>query len=122
MKMKAKMRAIWTTSMDHLDLHTPKDPEHFCIAVRAMVGPEGGKGEESFDIDVCTPKWLEEACQSEGFVVGRHYLIVTKYDVTQLKSVITSLVESCEGDSWREVAEKVSRIGHWEFEDYRHYL
>ena len=84
-----------------------------------MVGPEGGEGEESFDIDVCTPKWLEEACQGEGFVVGRHYLIVARYEVTQLKSVITGLVEKCEGDSWPEVAEKVSRIGHWEFEDYR---
>ncbi len=119
MKTKAKVRAIYTTSMDHLDLYIPEDPEYFCIAVRAMVGPENGEGEESFDIDVCTPKWLEEACKRDGFVVGRHYLIVARYDVAQLKRVITDLVESCEGNSWQEAAERVGRVGHWEFEDYR---
>jgi hypothetical protein len=25
------------------------------------------------------------------------------------------------GNSWREVAEKVGRLGYWEFEDYKPY-
>ncbi len=119
MKIKAEIRAIYTSEMDRLEQHTPQDPEHFCISVRAMVGPEGGEGEESFDINVCTPKWLEEACQREGFVVGRHYLMVPRYDVAHLKEVIAGLVEKCEGNSWQEVAERVGRIGYWEFEDYK---
>jgi hypothetical protein len=28
-------------------------------------------------------------------------------------------VANCEGDTWQQVALKVGRLGHWEFEDYR---
>jgi len=119
MTIKAEVKAIYTTDMDFLELHPPGDPEHFCVWVRAMVGPEGGEGEESFDIGVCTPKWLAKKCEQEGFVVGRHYLVVERYDPPRLRTLITELIEKCEGNSWQEVGEKVGRIGHWEFEDYK---
>jgi hypothetical protein len=119
MIMRAQLKAIYSSDMDNLELVAPQDPERFCVSVRAMVGPNHGEGEESFDINVCTPKWLAGVCQSEGFVVGRHYLIVCKYDVAYIKKLIAELVEKCEGDSWQDVAERVSRIGYWEFEDYK---
>lgn len=84
-----------------------------------MVGPMGGPGSESFDILVCTPKWLAQVCEKDGFVVGRHHLIVSNYNYSLLSSTIKELVEHHSGDTWREVAEKVGRIGYWEFEDYR---
>lgn len=68
----AQVKGIYTTDMDRLDLHPPADPENACLWVRAMVGPGGGPGEESFDIGVCTPKWLADRSQQEGFAVGRH--------------------------------------------------
>ena len=105
--------------MDDLETYSPKDPERFCVSVRAMVGPNTGEGEESFDIQVCTPKRLEEICEKQGFVVGRHHLIVCRYDVGYIKKLITRLIENCEGNSWPEVAEKVGRIGYWEYEDYK---
>ncbi len=119
MNIRAQVRAIRTSDMDDLAQYTPPDPKRFCVSVRAMVGPEAGKGEESFDINVCTPEWLAEVCRAEGFVIGRHYLIVEQYDVAYLRRLITELIQKCEGNSWRDVAEKVSRIGFWEFEDYR---
>jgi hypothetical protein len=119
MTARAQVRAIYTSDMDDLAQYVPPDPDRFCVSVRAIVGPECGKGEESFDINVCTPNRLAEACHAEGFIVGRHYLIVERYDATFLRKLITKLVQECEGSSWREVAEKVSRIGFWEFEDYK---
>lgn len=119
MNSRAEVRAIYTSDMDNLQTYTPRDPECFCVSVRAMVGPKGGEGEESFDINVCTPKWLAEVCQREGFIVGRHYLILSSYDVAHIKRVIVELIEKCEGNTWQEVTEKVSRIGYWEFEDYK---
>ena len=116
---KAEVRAIYTSDMDDLAKYTPPDAERFCVSVRAMVGPEAGKGEESFDINVCTPKWVAEICQAQGFLVGRHYLIVDRYDVAYLRELITKLIQQFEGNSWRDVAEKVGRIGLWEFEDYK---
>src|SRR5260221_408716 len=115
----AKVRAVYTWTMDDLEKYTPEDLEGFCVSVRALVGPKNGEGEESFDIQVCSPKKLQEICQEQGFLVGRHHLIVCRYDAPTIKRLITELIERCEGDSWREVAEKVGRIGHWEFEDYK---
>jgi hypothetical protein len=119
MIMRAEVKAIYTTDMDYLELYPPEDPGRFRIWVRAMVGSKVGEGEDSFDICVCTPSWIEEACEREGFVVGRHFLVVGRFDVAFIKKVIIELIEGCEGNTWQEVAEKVSRIGHWEFEDYK---
>lgn len=119
MTIRAELRALYATDMDVLGTYKPDNIEDFCVVVRAMVGPKGSKGEESFDINVCTPKWLAKKCQVEGFAVGRHYLIVGFYDLATIKTIILKLVEGCDGNSWEEVADKVSRIGYWEFEDYK---
>lgn len=117
--ISAQVRRISTWEGDDLELHRPQDSENFSILVRAMVGPRGGEGEESFDMNVCTPQWLEEQVEREGFVLGTHRLFVRTYDTAQIKKLITKFIERYSGDSWRDVAEKISRIGHWEFEDYK---
>jgi hypothetical protein len=119
MNVKAKLKALYTTEMNHLDLHPSQNPDRFRIWVHAMVGPQGDDGEESFDIGICTPSWVEEECRQGGFVVGRHHLVVLRYDVQFITTVIKEPVERCDGNTWKEVAEKVSRIGQWEFEDYK---
>jgi hypothetical protein len=117
--ISAQVKGISTWEGDHLELHVPKDQQKFCLLVRAMVGPRGGEGEESFDMNVCTPQWLEEQVEREGFVFGTHRLFVKAYDTAQIKKLITKFIERYSGDSWREVAEKISRVARWEFEDYK---
>jgi len=84
-----------------------------------MIGPKGAVGEESFDINVCTPSWLSREVTNTGFVWGRHYLVVADYDLARIKTIISSRVTACSGESWKQVGEKLSRIGYWEFEDYQ---
>jgi hypothetical protein len=43
-----------------------------------MLGPRDGEGEESFDIVVCTPKWLAEKYGPADALVGLHKLIVDR--------------------------------------------
>lgn len=76
-------------------------------------------GEESFDVTVCSPEWLAERCREQGFVVGRHHLVVDEFNVGAVLDTLSKLVQNCHGETWQEVAEQVSRIGYWEFEDYR---
>lgn len=104
--------------MRELETYKPEDPLCFRIVIQAMVGPRGGEGEESFDVNVCTPAWLEKEIAKEGFVVGRHYLIVSTYNPAFIEKLIRKFVERWSGESWSEVAQKVARIGYWEFEDY----
>lgn len=116
--IRAQIRSLYSLQVENLDSFAPEDPENFCVPVRVLVGPKGQPGEESYDIQVCSPKWLDSVCKREFFVVGRHYLVVSEYDFLRIRSVITRLVERVAGDSWDEVAEKLARIGYWEFEDY----
>ena len=49
----------------------------------------------------------------------RHHLLMESFDWPTLSSYIKRRVHECEGATWREVAEKLARLGYWEFEDYR---
>ena len=51
-------------------------------------------------------------------VIGRHHLIVREYNYQKIADSIQDFLRECTGESWIEVAEKVSRLGKWEFEDY----
>jgi DNA-binding transcriptional LysR family regulator len=50
---------------------------------------------------------------------GRHHLIVTGFDLAKIRSCLTGYARTCSAKTWHEAAMKLSRLGHWEFEDYR---
>ena len=84
-----------------------------------MVGPADGPGEESFDVLVCTPRWVERLVQEKGPLIGRHYLIVNQLDIPESVRFLAKQVQSLEAKDWSSLAEKLARIGQWEFEDYQ---
>lgn len=108
-------------SPDALDLRSfsPTDPTCFSFLLQAMFGPDGTEGEESFDILVCTPAWLAREVERREMVHGRHYLIVRKFDLEQIRSFLISYANKCTAKTWAEAAIKLSRLGKWEFEDYK---
>jgi hypothetical protein len=83
------------------------------------VGPADGPGEESFDVMPCTPNWLKSWIRSHGPTIGRHYLVVERYDLPQVRKYLTSVIEAEHGRTWHELALRINRIGKWEFEDYQ---
>jgi immunity protein 8 of polymorphic toxin system len=99
--------------------YLPGEDDNFGFVLRAMVGPLDGEGEESFDIVVCTPKWLAEKYGPSEVLLGLHKLIVFKYDYRRLRGFIEKYLMRCTGDTWEEVAHKVSLLGQWEFEGSR---
>lgn len=117
--ISAHVKGVYTIEMDQLEKYVPESSDNFCAVIRAMVGPRDSEGEESFDLKVCTPKWLDERVRRDGFVLGVHYVFVQSYDPTQIRTLLSKFIERCTGKSWHEVAEKISRIAHWEFEDYK---
>lgn len=116
--MRAEIKKIYSPDID-LATFRPQDPESFSFLLRIIAGPEGEEGEESFDVEICTPKWLLETYAQEEVVIGRHHLIVFEYNLERIIQTIKSFCASCFGETWKEVAEKLSRLGQWEFEDYR---
>ncbi|HID70146.1 MAG TPA: hypothetical protein EYP35_06735 [Desulfobacterales bacterium] len=116
--MDAKLKRLHSPDIHDLMNYKPEDPEKFCFLLQAMVGPEGEDGEESFDIEICTPKWLEDSYDEDDIIIGRHYIIVQKFNYKKLVHTINRFLQNCSGVSWNEVANKVARLGKWEFEDY----
>lgn len=117
--MRAALRRLHSPDIDDLASYRPERPDEFGFLLQMLVGPENGPGEESFDVVVCTPRWLEKKHNPQEMLIGRHYLLVFEYDYNRLLRAIEDLCDSAEGGSWGEVASKLSRIGKWEFEDYR---
>jgi hypothetical protein len=98
------------------------EPTEFCLHARLIVGPADGPGDESFDVTVCTPEWIARACRTAGGIYdARHHLIVNldEFDKRALHDWFALRVGRVEEGTWAEIAERLGRLGHWEFEDYR---
>src|ERR1700694_1394372 len=117
--MNAEIRALYSPDIHDLEFWKPPQLDSFGILLQLIAGPAGEKGEESFDLVLCTPRWLAETHAPEDIVVGRPHLIVKQYRYEAIVNFIREYVASCSGDTWEEVAEKLGRLGKWEFEDYR---
>jgi hypothetical protein len=53
---------------------------------------------ESFQLTVCSPDWLANACQKHGYVLGRHPLIVKHFDPDSITKMLTTLIDRCAGE------------------------
>jgi hypothetical protein len=114
-EVRAELKRLHSPDAHDLETLSPKDS--FGILVQAMVGPVGVDACESFDIIVCTVDWFGENMHKD-IMSGRHYLFVKRYKYHEISSFLRSFCAACKGATWSEVAQKVSRIGKWEFEDY----
>ena len=117
--MIAELKRLHSPDVHDLRSFVPETSDNFGLLLQAMIGPKGTEGEEAFDIQVCTPKWLMDHHEPTDVVLGRHYLIVFGYDYDRLLKVISSYCNECSGQTWREIATQLGRLGKWEFEDYR---
>jgi hypothetical protein len=115
-KMRAELKFLYSPDADPLEDFVPTGP--FGILITAMIGPAGEEGHESFDFMLCTPEWLSSNMREE-FRIGRHYLFVQDFSYTKLEQFVRAYCASCgEEAKWRPLAEKLARLGKWEFEDY----
>lgn len=116
--MKAEIKRYLSPDVDDLAGYHPND-RNFGLLLQMIVGPEGKAGEESFDLVVCTPNWFERHELGDDPRPGRHYLFVRAYDFASIDRYLRSKVTELDEPEWTELAEKIGRLGHWEFEDYR---
>lgn len=116
--MMGKLKGLHSPDVPSLSTWVPESAE-FAILIQIVAGPPDSPGEESFDVTLCTPGWVKAQAEREGVFSARHHLIVVEYSYDKVYQYISKYLSTCTGSTWNEVAMKISRLGHWEFEDYR---
>ncbi len=116
--MRAEIRSLGSLWVDDLTAWVP-DREDWALPVRIVAGPDDGPGEESFDVMVCSVAWIADRVDRLGIIDGRHHVLVDSFNWASLSRYLSRRVSECQGDTWSEVAERLGRLGFWEFEDYR---
>jgi hypothetical protein len=114
--MKAILKKISNDDYE-LDKYWPEDEKVFSLRLLLRIGSEDSVGADNFDLFICTPEWL---CKHRWLPeLMRHTLLVRKYDLGEIKKTITDYIDQCEGEDWMEIAQKLSRVFAWEYEDYQ---
>lgn len=118
--MKPTLRNINSPDIDNLDNITEINQGHpFCVPVEAFFGADGEIGTDMFNFLFCNGDYLKQAAEESGFIVGRSMIVVDRLSREVIEKALISIAEQIEGTDWTDVATKLNRYGHWEFEDYR---
>lgn len=117
--MEAELKAMHSPEVLDLKNFSPVERDNFMFLLQFLIGPKGGNGYESFDVIVCTPRWLLENQKAEDVVLDFHHLVVFKYDYNKIHEKAKEFVSSFRGESWDEVTNQLRKFWRWEFEDYR---
>lgn len=118
--MIAELKEIHSLELEcTLAEYVPEQYDYFELTINAQIGPVGQPSSDSFEIRVCTPKWLQARCDAGEIISGRHTLIVGEFNFPQIRDYLSALCRRCSGKDWTETAQKLSRYALWEFEDYQ---
>ncbi len=123
--MKAVIKSIHSADLTVAEKdiyeYVPLEKDFFGFDLSVEVGILGEEGQEIFNFFVASPKYLTEKYykqKGEKAIFGRHLIIAFEYDFHKIYALIDDYVKKLEESNWENLAGKINRIGHWEFEDY----
>jgi hypothetical protein len=89
------------------------------IGFAAHIGVEGEEGSDLFYFSACSAELLAQQAAREGYSIPRARIVLARWDARLVEAAVLDLLGRAAGDSWKEVAEKLSAFMEWEFADYR---
>jgi len=117
--MRATIKSYDSDEIDDFRTYYPEDPAVFAFSLTLAIGPVGAAGADNFAIKVVTPEFLRLQYPGDKCYLLRHYLLVKEYDWASISALLTKYVNSLEAETWEQLAQKISQVARWEFEDYR---
>ena len=112
----AELRGLHSPDVDDLSAFAPD--EAFNVFIEATIGLKGEPGAEEFSFTVCSPLWLCSDVERHDVISRRHLLFMKEYNYDALLRYIHKCLAHATDRNWNEVALKLARWSHWEFEDY----
>jgi len=119
--MKAEIKEFHSPDVDDLASWRP-ETESFQVFIQLLIGTKGERGEEAFNLLVCSPSWLAEEVRKVGVVDGRHMFVVDTWNWPVISRYFRRRVTNVEAEDWDSLALILGRIGMWEYEDYKEYV
>lgn len=123
--MKAELRTVMSSEFN-VEKERPPDPHYFCVGVEMGIGTEDHPGSDYFQIQICSPEWLEKHWGKELFLDEstpfvwdkRPLLIAAHFSFPEIKAFLEKEISQVTGNDWEEIAEKINRFSQWEFDNY----
>ena len=117
--MKALLKSFWF-DIDPLpgdDYETDAMP---CIGgwINFRVGSPGTLGADDFRVFVCTPGWICKNLELKPHIWGLHILIIQEFSEKIIESALRDAIDREDAKSWLEIAGKLAKLAHWEFDGY----
>jgi hypothetical protein len=103
---------------DFSEFH-PDDPACFSCALQLLVGIHNQGGAESFQLTLCSPQWLAQNHAQEDVIIGKNLLIILDFNYPRIVAWLNHYIERCTGETWLDLVKPLTRIAHWEFDDYQ---
>ena len=102
--------------IERLEDFAPSDPEDVDMCLVAHIGSEGEVGMDLFYFRLLTPKSLNRRLWADRYVWGREVLVVERFDYKFVYGLVKALCDRIEGDSWEEIAQRLSPYVTWEYD------
>ena len=111
-----KLEVQFLHCADVLDLVSwkPEDPDDFYLFLEVSMGVVGEVGEEVFYFHVCSPGYLARNYAIDGYALGRHFVIMMRYNYDLLKQIMDGIAERASGSTWEEAIREIGKHGRWE--------
>jgi hypothetical protein len=117
-KVIPEIKGFFSSDVGDLSTLRAERAEDVYFPLDLSIGPKGDRMVQLFEVLVATPEALRKRAGNRPYVLGRHHLIVMEYDWPKIQNYLRGLVQSCASNTWEEVAARLSRHFHWEYEDY----
>ena len=102
---------------------TPGDPQSFQVRIGVWVGPEDEEDpdyhpgmNERYYFWICTPEFLLRYPQRRGYLWGRYYLVLHRWDFALLRSILDDLCAQAANLDLEEQYAYLGRFMEWESE------
>lgn len=114
--IEAEFKAIDWLEPYPIEEYRPDPSKPFSVELTVLIGPKSLPGEEIFLVDVCNPLFLAEELNHGGPRLVATTIVVREFSVPIVEQIVRDYCKNCRGETWKEVALLLMRLGRWEFE------
>jgi hypothetical protein len=102
--IRPEIKAFYSVDIElPLEKYFPEVEDEFGFWARMIIGEKNTGGEESFDVMICSPKWLINNYAKTDLLFGKHHLIVFEYNYDRIYHKLKRFIDRIEEDIWDEI-------------------